>query len=466
MSCVPFVVRSMAVGAMVLGNLLTSGAASLFAQSAPYRPPSRVPFGDEMARDTGPAPRISETSSEEIPDDASDPVGGGETLPLRDWETSADDVAAGPVFFDEGFSDTTRFLEDRERCRWNARPLPNMQGDFFGAGTALLTVEGDELLNAAPGETFDPAGLGSGDETRFLLVSPGNSVVGRQKAAENNSPLPRDRVFVNYSYLANTSLQEGGIGVHRITPGIERTFAGEMFSWEMRVPMGITFDSDSVLTGGSSRDQAELGNLNLAVKGLLCSRPNWLLSAGLGATFPTADDLRFANSNGRELIHVENSAVHLLPYLAGAWSDGGWFAQSFLQLDYDLNGNPVQIDNGRGLSRVGDFEDADFLYWDIGVGYWLIKDRRGGLVSGIAPTLELHYNTAFDTAGGVRSDSGFQFGGHRGPVEVVNLLVGTTFELAGRNTLALGYVTPIGGGDDERFDGELRVLLNWYFGRN
>lgn len=353
---------------------------------------------------------------------------------------------------------------DFRGCEWNANTVPNMMGDFLGVQTDLLTVQGDELLDALPSDVFDPATLGTGAESEFLLVSPAAGVLGRQKPAENNSPFPRNRASLNYSYVGNATLQDGGVGVHRFTPGIERTFVDDRFSWELRLPVGVTFDSDSVLTGGASRDALEFGNVHLGLKSLLYSRQNVAISAGLGATFPTADNLSFSNANGRELIRVENGAFHLLPYVAGVWSDGGWFWQSFLTLDYDLGKNSVLIDDGTGLMRAGDFRDSDFLYWDVGTGYWLIKDRDDGLITGFAPTLEVHYNTALNSTKGVQSTSGFQFGGNRSQIEMVNVLLGATIQLAGRNSLAIGYGRALRGGDDEQFDSELRVLFNWYFG--
>lgn len=400
----------------------------------------------------GPAVESVESSAESsfIPEDSS------EVLPVNFVEDTPDP----PVYF------TDPVLVQDWKPLWPSRRIPNMIGDFIGAGRELLAVRGDQLLNASPTDVLDPDSLGTGNQTDFLVVDPGSSVLGRQKPSENNSPWTRDRVYLDYSYLDKTSLQDGGVGVHRFVPGVEKTFAEGIASWQVRLPMGITFDSTSVLTGGSSRDQGELGNIYAATKVLLCSSNTTVVSAGLGANFPTADDLQFRNTNGRELVRVENRSVHLLPYLAAAWTedDGGWFAQSFLQLDYDVNGNAVFIDNGRGLADVGNFHDAHYLYWDIGGGCWLIRDRQGSTITGVAPTLELHYNTALNTPDGVRSDSGFQFGVNRGQIEVVNLLLGVTMELASRHTLAIGYGTPLGGGDDEQYDSQLRVLLNCHFG--
>lgn len=437
--------------------------------SSPSRPPSRVLQGGEVDPNVRRVWRLTER--QDVSDDsdvpstpAVDPIPMNSLVPNEEKESVAvgfvEDVPQTPVFVPGPM-----LIPDCGHP-WPSRRIPNMMGDFFGAGRELLRVTGDELLNASPTDTFNPAALGMGNVTEFLVVDPGSSVLGRQKPSENNSPWTRDRAFFNYTYLDNTSLQDGGVGVHRMVPGVERTFANGLCSWEFRMPVGITFDSESILTGGSSRDQAEFGNIYLGTKVLLCSSSDVVVAAGLGGNFPTANDLRFKNLNGRELVRVENSAVHVMPYLTAAWSeeDRGWFAQSFLQLDYDANGNPILIDNGTELSDVGDFKDATYLNWDIAGGYWLIKDRCGATISGIAPTMEIHYNTALDTPDGVRSDSGFQFGVNRGQVEVVNLLLGVTLELASRHSLAIGYGTPVGGGNDEQFDSQLRILLNCNFG--
>jgi len=433
------------------------------AQERVQRPPSRVlpgGFVEPASRSEKEAKSAVQTVADENPPA---PVKDKQPLPTvaEDWQQPNATMELAPA----GWNSFVPY-EPAGVCEWPTEHIPNMLSSFVGARTDLLTVQGNELLNALPTDTFDPASLGTGPERDFLIMSPAASVVGRQKAANNNSPIPQNRAFLNYNYLANTSLHDGGVGVHRFTPGIEGVFPGGNFSGELRIPVASTFDSDSILTGGSSRDQLEIGNVHVMLKRLLCWQPDLVLSAGLGATFPTANYLHFFNDNNRELIRVENRAVHLLPFVAGAWSDGGWFVQSFLQLDYDANGNPVKIDNGQGLVDVGDFEDSTYLYFDIGAGYWLIKNRQGGWITGVAPTMELHYNSALDTSEGVRSASGFTLGGNRGQVELVNLLVGATLELDRRHSLALGYALPVGGGDDEQFDAEFRLLFNYYLGGN
>ncbi len=453
-------------GALCLGLffLLLHGTSGLFAQTANLPPSHPVQPRNESHPQSRPANRFADLNDLQTVF-APPPV--AEPLPpviLPGHPPTPPEVYA-PTFI-------PRPPPQLPFCRYDTpcpdvRTVPNMLGDFFGTGTELLTIRGPQLLNASPGTAIDPASLGAGSNNNFFLTSPGSSVVGRQKEADNGSPVPRDRVFLNYNFASDTSLQTGGVDVHRFTPGFERTFFDRMFSVQVRLPVAATLNSSSVLTGGTSVKHAELGNMYLALKGVMYSSNSVLVSGGMGTSLPTADSLKYFNASGRELVRVRNQAVHLLPYLAGVWTDGGFFAQGFVQVDVDLNGNPVLIDNGLGLNNTGTWHDSSFIYADLGTGYWLTKNRKGCLITGIAPTVELHYNSSLNpTAVANSPSSGVQFGGNLGRVEMTNLVLGTTFQFASRNTLAVGYGTPLGGGNDEQYNGELRVLFNWYFGGN
>ena len=59
---------------------------------------------------------------------------------------------------------------------------------------------------------------------RVNIPNPGSGVVGRMKIAENGSPIPRDRVFFNYSYFDNV-LTPGGTNVNRFSPGLRKHFS-------------------------------------------------------------------------------------------------------------------------------------------------------------------------------------------------------------------------------------------------
>ncbi len=452
------------------GIILVGYASPIVAQTVIARPPSRVLEDgriDPQAKPvwTLPAPEISPPAKEPPTLGLVEPI-SHEVLESPEFLPPPEPHQPEPHFPAPGRAlPFLRIVPCLNECR-DIPYVPNMLGDFFGVTNDSLTVRGNQLLNAAPGATFDPAALGSGPGSRFFLASPGSSLVGRQKAANNNSPLPRDRVFLNFDEAFNTSLQDGGANVRRLMPGLERTFWGGNMSWSVRVPMAWTLNSKAPLTGRSGDGHAELGNVTLGLKGVLFATRGLLFSGGMMLTVPTASDLRYFNSSGRELIRVQNQSVHIMPYLAGLWSDGGFFVQGFLQWDFDANGNPVQIDNGTRLAKAGMFQDANFLYFDVGAGYWLFKNRTGGCITGIAPTMELHYNNSINNSDAVLSASGFRYGSQLQSIETVNALWGATLQLGPTRTLSLGYAAPLGGGNDEQFDSQFLVQFNCFFGGN
>jgi hypothetical protein len=83
--------------------------------------------------------------------------------------------------------------------------------------------------------------------------------------------------------------------------------------------------------------------------------------------------------------------------------------------------------------------------------------------TGFAPIMEVHVNQGMSQFNPLTTDT-FTLGSPTGVVSVTNALIGCNFEWGQRSTLTFGYVTPLGGGADRFFDGELRALYNWRFG--
>jgi hypothetical protein len=331
---------------------------------------------------------------------------------------------------------------------------PNIIGDFFGSGSSTTVI----------GSSSDPMHSFGHSGSTLVIPSPSASVVGRQKIAENTSPIPRDRVFLNYSYFDDVPLEEGGVNVNRLTPGFEKTFFNKMASFQMQFPMALTLNSDVALLSNTDTDQFEFGNINMALKGIVYQDSDWLFSSGLAMTVPTADDLSYRLPNGTELIRARNDSVHLLPFLGAVTADpNGFFLQGFLQLDFDVNGNAIHVDDGAGLNGIGDLNDPTFLFADIAAGYWLTRNYSGRGVTGIAPIVELHYNRSLESTEALTSAGGTTVGSIDNNIELLNLVLGTTIELNNTSTMTFGYATPLMG-SDRQFDGEIRVLFNYYFG--
>ncbi len=312
---------------------------------------------------------------------------------------------------------------------------------------------------------------------------PGGNV-GRQKIAENASPLPRDRVYVNYSYFNNTPLTNAGVDVNRVTPGFEKTFFGGDMSIEVRAPFATTLDSDLLSGGLGDSNSTEFGNLTVYMKALLWDAGFEAISAGVGVTLPTADDFTFGN-----VFAVENESVHILPFIGALFlPTERLFIQGFLQADIDPNGNPFRFSDFNAgvpdgnLRTVGRPNDADLVFFDVGIGYWIYQaplyatggcgsggcGNRPGWIRGVAPTLELHYNGTINEADTVLVQQGptaFTVGnGEQSNIDLWNLVLGVNLDLSHNATLTLAYATPIRGEGEEQFDTEFRVMFNWFFG--
>ena len=101
-----------------------------------------------------------------------------------------------------------------------------------------------------------------------LPLPSAGGVVGKTKLADDNSPIPRDRVVFSYDQFNSVPLTPNGFDVHRYAPGIEKTFLDGCASVELRLPFASTLSSVGTLDGSTPRD-TEFGNVNLTFKGLL-----------------------------------------------------------------------------------------------------------------------------------------------------------------------------------------------------
>jgi hypothetical protein len=295
------------------------------------------------------------------------------------------------------------------------------------------------------------------------------SIIGRQKISENNSPLPRDRVYFNYSLFHNTPLAPGGLDVHRYTPGFEKTVWDGMTSFEARFPFASTLDTNLNLdlnagTIPSVPRDVEFGNISLILKMLLWQEETWAVSAGLQIALPTAKDVEVRDIDGTPLVEVNNDAAHLAPFVGFVYSNGRLFTQSYLQIDTPAQGNRVWVtDFQSGLQNVGEIDDTTFLYADWGLGYWAMRNPNARLVTAAAPVLELHLNQSLEATQVLRSGA-FQIGTEAEDISVLNMVLGGVLQLGSQSTLSIGYATPLGGNADREFDGEFRLIFNRYFG--
>jgi hypothetical protein len=300
------------------------------------------------------------------------------------------------------------------------------------------------------------------------------AVVGRQKLAENSSPIPRSRVFVNYSFFDGAALAPGGVDVSRVTPGFEYAFLGDSVSIEVRAPFASSLDSDVNFFGRTSTREVTFGNVTGWLKALMWESDTLSWSAGVGMTIPTADDFT-VHDGGTTIFEVGNSSYHVLPFLGFLWTPSErCFVQGFLQYDIDANGNPVYLSSFNDglptgdLTKIGNVRDSTYAFVDLGIGYWMYRNRHcDGFINGFAPTVELHYSAATERAETISRNDFASLGanvraGSPGDLETTNVVLGMTAIVGTSGTLTLGYATNVGG--DKQHDGEFRAYFNWFFG--
>ena len=299
------------------------------------------------------------------------------------------------------------------------------------------------------------------------LPSPtGGGVVGRTKIAEDNSPLPTDRVFFNYDYFDNVPLTTQPIGVHRFSPGFEKTFFDQRASIEVRVPFASTAATDILADGVNGGGHSVLGNVNVTLKGLVYSGPLLNVAVGVGIAIPTAPDETASLLDGTKLVQIKNDSVVLTPYLAYLYTPNDrLFMQNWFQYSFGANGNQVLANpDFTGLVNVGTLTDQPLVQLDAQVGYWLYRSNtRSDLLRGLAPFLELHYNATTGKSDSIQAGM-FSLGDANSQFNELNLTAGLTLQLGDNFDCSVGAVLPLLGNNDRSLDWQLGIRGSWYFG--
>ncbi len=348
----------------------------------------------------------------------------------------------------------------------------------------------------------------------FTTTLPFAATAGAIKLADNESPLPRDRIIFDYSFFDNTTLAPGGVNVNRFIAGFEKTLFSDNYSVEFKIPFATTFDSNITIDGNAqygpfgntaltNQHAVELGNAEVLFKGVLCRSETMVTTGGLGVGLPTASDITVTRSDGTNLYTIENTAPHIMPFIGNVWTPTSrFFLQQMVQLDVEVTGNEVVIneDPNKQLSSSGTFKDAGrlndpvFAFYDISAGYWLFHcpECSNRCITGLAGMLELHFNQSLGGFNGVSApmlDStgqqqsywqpnaaipyyggsleplNLQVGGG-GPFTSLDLTAGCTLEIRDNAYLSLGITVPMVGGADREFDYEFRPNFSYYFGRS
>ena len=262
------------------------------------------------------------------------------------------------------------------------------------------------------------------------------------KIADNQSPRPMDRVFVDFNYYdnVNSALNHrlgapiSNMQAYHELFGAEKTFLDGNASLGLRLPVNsLTVDSSYPGIGGT---HSAFGNLGVFGKYILYQDNRGdLLSGGLFIDTPTGP----ASFAGYPVRFAQN-AVGIQPFLGYILKGDQWFLQGFGSIDVPT------------VSSM-----PTMMYLDAGIGYFLYRTQEQRFLTAIIPTYELHMNIPLNHYGYSNTDS-------YGVPPVLDMTFGVNFGLFNCSYLTAGYVTPVTG--PQPFSGEFVLQFNFLFGRS
>ena len=255
------------------------------------------------------------------------------------------------------------------------------------------------------------------------------------KVAENNNVLPQTRIGFTYNMYDNVPTMWNAAGNVLTSTDIsefklyaEKKLGSGDWSVNIVLPFYHTVKFDQSAAAFAGEEGAEFGNLAFGFKKVLRRRANYAVSGGLSVEAPTSEDT--VSTGGSR---VANDQWFLTPYLAMQYTpDDHWFAHGFAS--YRMRTGDNLIDAGPLA-----FIQSDRLMLDAAAGYWMFRnDCSRRFVTGLAPTVELHYMTfTEDQTPGLFTTTYFD------RVDMLNLTAGVTAELSKGGTLALAAAIPL-----------------------
>ena len=318
------------------------------------------------------------------------------------------------------------------------------------------------------GNTLQYTALLTGQQ---VLALPGaSSSVGRVKMSEDNSPLPRDRFIFTYDSFGDVPFTANGIGVNRFQFGVEKTFLDGRWSAEVRLPFAGTLAS--TYRQGAEVTDLEFGNIRLALKRLLVRNQYLAVSTGLGISLPTAKDQTVLSLLDDSLLYrFRNKSVQLEPFVGALFTPTDrLFGQLWSSINVDASGSNLTWNPGVfGGSGTAKIWDLPILSVDGQVGYWLIRNGSG-VVRGLAPFVELHWNQTIaqnqlvDAVGNATGGQGLSVSAIG--TKELNLSAGFLCQLGDHMNVSVGAAVPLLQRPDRTFNWQVGVRASYYFGRS
>lgn len=357
-----------------------------------------------------------------------------------------------PVRRDRTAASGSKRSRNRDRRTRLAR-MPKMYGDMLILGTAAI----------------DDSGFGFDGITTYPIA-------GLSKVAENNSPIPQDRLFFIQNHFHNAVKTEQDIiavgavsddaHVNRSTFGIEKTWLNDMASIEVRLPFLTTGDlrTASPLT----TDNVNFDGVGLTLKALLYEGSKGAISCGLGSMIPVGDETTFTTTIGSYVIDSET--FHLSPFLAASRQIGdNWFTQGFVQVDFPIDDDDVTATVTGTTFDAGSVAPPTLLHLDGSLGAWLYRNQYARFLTGFASMMELHYTRSISDVNTLSFEDpipitlGDFTQGKPGGIELLNLTAGMHFEIRNQTTFRIAAVAPLLEGVRRAFDTEVQFQINRHF---
>jgi hypothetical protein len=338
---------------------------------------------------------------------------------------------------------------------------------------------------------------------------------GRLNVSEGNTPLPTDRLYLSYRHFENATATRffqyrQDFNIDQYTLGGEKTFFNDMLSFEMRLPLEhrltsqpftydvlnppffldpVAFPPGFTPMGGGTR--TELGNVSFLFKALLVERADYAVSAGIGVTLPTAQDIEYlvttddtlvfpsipgltADSSVLLDVFVSNETVYIAPFTAWLWQPAPrFFHQGFFQVEVAANPSSVVV-AGDGLNDfyfnnvfIGTLDwrtpfptgrtnlhAQTLMRLNLGCGYVLMDNPRADFLRQLTTMFEMHYTSTLNDAntssvpvfvegslGSIPVQS-LDFGNRHNRVDIVNAVAGVSARV-GNWVVTNGVAAPL-----------------------
>jgi hypothetical protein len=302
---------------------------------------------------------------------------------------------------------------------------PGMFGDLIG-------IQGQKVISL-------PAGVTAGSVPHGVQIISGNRAIvvaplptrGAFKITENESPVPTNRVFFDYTYYNGVNRLFSDVpgtsaDLHREMMGFEKTFLDGNASFGLRLPfLELTGQSNDV-------EDSHVGDVSLVFKYAFINNKETgnVLSGGMVLTVPT----------GEELVVQNESSIHSTVF------------QPFIGWLYNINNN-FFFQGFSSLAVPTDARDVTLLFNSIGAGYHVYRSEEADAVlRGIIPVAELHINTPLNHRGLDSTPLGFS--------DSVNFTGGVYLQFR-RATMGICVGTPMTGPKPYEF--EASASLNFRF---